>query len=220
MKIAWLPLLLLVACTTEEPVVDSTATDPGSTSTDTPTTDTPTTDPTTTDPTTTDTPTTGPTTTDDTEASATDVDPTGVDPDSSTGDDGSSSDDGTTGPIPDECDGIEMIELLDPFVTPVDSKSWTPGGSVTVGATMHNPGPDYISYPSIIVESDNPLVTSGMPNNSLFAILEDQSLEIYVTFEADDATLAGTEVTFTIRMASLDNVCPNGDAVEVSAILE
>ena len=203
MKTAWLPIALLLACTSDEPVVDST-TDAGSSSTDTPTTDTPTTDtPTTDDP-----------------SMTTDDSTTDVDPDSSS-DDGSSSDgDSTTGPIPEECEGIEMIELTDPYVTPLDAKAWTPGGSVTVGATMYNPGPEYTNYPSIVVESDNPLVTSGMPNFSLFAILEDMSTEVSVTFAADDSVESGTEVTFTIYMASLDMVCANGDSIEVTATVD
>jgi hypothetical protein len=113
-----------------------------------------------------------------------------------------------------------MIELLDPYVTPLDAGSWLPGGSVTVGATMHNPGPDFLDYPSIVVESDNALVTSGAPGNQLFGILMDQSIDIYATFDADDSIAHGTDVTFTIRMASLDNVCPNGDSVEVVGTVE
>ena len=209
MKIAWLPILFAVACATDEPVVDST-TDAGSSTTDTPTTDTPTTDVPTTDTPTTD----DPSTTD--APSTTDVDP---DTSGTTTDDESSSD-GSTGPIPEDCNGIEMIELNDPYVTPIEAKAWLPGGSVTVGATMYNPGPEYTNYPSIVVESDNPLVTSGMPNFSLFAILEDMSAEVSVTFAADDAIEPGTEVTFTIYMASLDQVCANGDEIEVSATVE
>lgn len=217
MKIAGLPVLLAIACATEEPVVDST-TDAEASSTDTPTSD-----PSTTEPPTTDQPTTDAPTTDDPSTTTDDPSTTDVDPDSSTSDDPSSSssdDDTTTGPIPEDCNGIEMIELNDPFVTPIEAQAFLPGGSVTVGATMYNPGPEYTNYPSIIVESDNPLVTSGMPNFSLFAILEDMSAEVSVVFEADDAIEPGTEVTFTIRMASLDQVCNNGDVAEVSAIIE
>jgi hypothetical protein len=215
MKIAWLPLIVLVACATEEPVVDST-TEPGSSSTDAPTTDAPTTDTPTTDAPTSDAPTTDdPSTTTDDPSTTTEVDP-----DSSSGDDSSSDDGSTTGPIPVECQGIEMIELQDPFVAPIEAKAWTAGGSVEVGVTMYNPGPDFTNYPSIIVEADDPLVTSGMPNNSLFAILEGMSTEIFVVFEADDAVEPGTEVTFTISMATLDQPCPNGDSIEVTATVE
>lgn len=214
MKNAWLPLVVLLACSADEPVVDS-ATE-ASTSDDPSTTDVQTTTdaPTTTDSATSSTTVAESSTGDD---ASTGVDPstTGVADESSTGTDESS-----TGEVPEECVGIEMIELLDPYVMPIDAATWEPGGSVTVGVTMHNPGPDYTDYPSIIVESDDPLVTSAAPGNQLFAILEDMSTELMVTFDADDAIAPGTEVTFTIRMASLDVVCPNGDVIEVQATVE
>ena len=135
-------------------------------------------------------------------------------------DDSSSGGAASTGDIPVDCVGIEPIELLDPFVTPIDAPAWMPGGSVTVGATMHNNGPDFLDYPSIIVESDDPLVTSGAPGHQLFGILEDQSVEISVVFDADRAIAPGTDVEFTIRMAVLDVVCPNGAVAQVQATVE
>jgi hypothetical protein len=149
---------------------------------------------------------------------------TGVDTSSSSGssgDDTSSSDDGSsTGDIPEVCVGIDVIELQTPFATPVDAATWAPGGSVSIGATLYNSGADYGNYPSIVVESDHPMVTSPTPGNQLFAIFGGQSIELSVVFEADDAIARGTDVTFTIHMASLDTVCPNGDTVEVVATVE
>ncbi|MBX7078120.1 MAG: hypothetical protein K1X88_02965 [Nannocystaceae bacterium] len=130
--------------------------------------------------------------------------------------DGSSSgESSTTGVLPDGCAGIDVIELLDPMVTPIDAASWLPGGSVTVGATLSNDGPDFLDYPSIVVESDHDLVTSASPNNSLFGILQGQAVPLSVVFDADASVPSGTQVTFTIRMATLDTVCPNGAVVEV-----
>lgn len=210
MKNAWLPLALLLACSTEEPVVDSaTTTEASTTGDDASTSGAPTT--------------TVPATTDASsssgaESSTGDDESTGVDPSTTTVADETSSDEASsTGEVPEGCAGIEMIELLDPYVTPIDAATWEPGGSVTVGVTMYNPGPDFLDYPSIVVESDDPLVTSAAPGNQLFAILEDQSVELMVTFDADDAIASGTEVTFTIRMAVLETVCPNGDAIDVQA---
>jgi hypothetical protein len=149
---------------------------------------------------------------------------TGVDTSSSSGsigDDTSSSDGGSsTGDIPEVCVGIDVIELQTPFATPVDAATWAPGDSVSIGATLYNSGADYGNYPSIVVESDHPMVTSPNPGNQLFVIFEGQSIELSVVFEADDAIARGTEVTFTIHMASLDTVCPNGDTVEVVATIE
>jgi hypothetical protein len=239
MKIVWLQTAFILACASEEPVVDSTS-DVGGIATDTttdtaptdtattdtaPTTNEPTTDaPTTDDPTTDDPTTDDPTTDDPTTDDPTTDDPstTGVDSDTSgttTGSESSSGDD-STGPVPESCEGIDLLELNDPYVTPVEAKAWTAGGSVTVGVTMYNPGPYYGDYPSILVESDNPLVTSGMPSVSLFGIGEDSSVDLSVMFAADDAIEPGTEVTFVIYMASLDQVCGNGDETEVSATVE
>ncbi len=134
--------------------------------------------------------------------------------------DTSSSDGSTTGALPEGCFGIDTVALLDPVVTPIDADSWSPGGSVTVGATLSNPGPDFVDYPSIVVESDHPQVTSAAPNNSLFAILTGQAVPLSVVFIADRAVPPGTEVTFTIRMATLETVCPNGAVVEVAGTVQ
>lgn len=215
MRLAWLIPLLAIACGGDDDATGGTTTSDETSSTDPSSTTAPTTTTSTEE-------STGATTSADassSEGGSTDDD-TGS---TSTVDDSSSSDEGSssTGELPDGCAGIDVIELLDPYVTPIDAATWLPGGSVMVGATMHNGGSeDFLDYPSIIVESDDPLVTSGAPGNQLFGILAGDSVDIFVQFDADDAITPGSDVTFTIRMATLDTPCPNGDSVEVVGTIE
>lgn len=86
---------------------------------------------------------------------------------------------------------------------------------------MHNAGATpFNNYPSIVVQSDHPMVTSLAPGAQLFGISAGESTELSVVFEADEAIARGTDVTFTIQMASIGIVCPNGDTVEVVATIE
>jgi hypothetical protein len=127
---------------------------------------------------------------------------------------------GQGGAVSEVCASLQDVTVSNPVLHDSDDDGiWTPGELVTLTVTLTSPF-DNTNYPGVSVSHGVSQVTPDPANNWLFGLLANEPAPIEVSFEASAATPAGTAVTFTVDVVTINERCAGLDSLTFLATVE